>query len=119
VIAVALAGLVVLGWVSYSRAVFGTWNPIAQPSRIDYCDRRYYPGSHFTRTQIDARGNGLGIFPFRQVAMTAGGAPVFAKPMPDSMRRATPYSGPLPCAMTVYLEVGQGDYLAYGISGGP
>jgi hypothetical protein len=119
VIVVALAGLVVLAWVSYSRAVFGTWNPIAQPSRIDYCDRRYYPGWHFTRAQIDVRGNGLGIFPFRQVAMTAGGVPVFAKPMPDSMRHATPYSGPLPCAMTVYLEVGPDDYLAYGISGGP
>jgi len=51
--------------------------------------------------------------------MTAGGAPVFAKPMPDSMRHATPYSGPRPCAMTVYLVVGPDDYLAYGISGGP
>jgi len=29
VIAVALAGLVVLGWVSYSRAAFGIWNPMA------------------------------------------------------------------------------------------
>ena len=116
---VALVGLVVLGWVSYSRAAFGTWNPMAPPNRIDYCDRRYDPGWHFTRTQIDARGNGLGTFPFRQVAMTAGGAPVFAKPMPDSMRHATPYSGPLPCAMTVYLQVGPDDYLTYGISGGP
>ena len=119
VIIVALAGLVVLGWLSYSRAAFGTWNPLALPSRIDYCDRRYYPGWRFTRTQIEARGNSLGTFPFRQVAMTAGGAPVFAKPMPDSMRHATPYSGPLPCAMTVYLVVGPDDYLAYGISGGP
>src|ERR1700693_1864681 len=68
VIVLALAGLVVLGWVVYSRAAFGTWNPLALPSRIDYCDRRYYPGWHFTRTQIDARGNDLGIFPFRRVA---------------------------------------------------
>ncbi|TMD86457.1 MAG: hypothetical protein E6I78_05675 [Chloroflexi bacterium] len=116
-VAVALAGLVLVGWISYSRAAFGTWNPTAQPNRIDYCDRRYFPGWHFTRTQIDARGNGLGVFPFRQVAMTASGAPLFAKPLPASVRQATPYSGPLPCAMTVYMKVGPDDYVAYGISG--
>jgi hypothetical protein len=118
-ITVALAALIVLGWVSYSRAAFGTWNPIAQPNRIDYCDRRYFPGWHFTRAQIDARGNGLGVFAFRQVGMTAGGAAFFAKPVPDSLRRPTPYSGPAPCAMTVYLKDGPDDYVAYGISGGP
>jgi hypothetical protein len=116
---VALASLVALGWVSYSRAAFGTWNPMAQPNRIDYCDRRYYPGWHFTRAQIDARGNGLGVFPFRQVGTTPSGTPILAKPLPDEMRHRTPYSGPLPCAMTVYLKVGQDDYIAYGISGGP
>jgi hypothetical protein len=57
-IAVALAALIVLGWVSYSRAAFGTWNPLAQPNRIDYCDRRYYPGWHFTRAQIDGLHQG-------------------------------------------------------------
>ena len=118
-IAVALAALTVLVWVSYSRAAFGIWNPIARPNRIDYCDRRYYPGSHFSRAQIDARGNGLGIFPFRQVGTTPAGVPIFAKPLPDGLRHETPTSGPLPCAMTVYLKAGPDDYLAYGISGGP
>jgi hypothetical protein len=115
----SLAVLGVLGWVSYSRVAFGTWDPHAEPTRIDYCDRRYYPGSHFTRTQLDTIGNGLGVYPFRQVGATAGGARFYAKPLPDSMRRPTPYSGPLPCAMTVYLKVGADDYVAYGISGGP
>jgi hypothetical protein len=119
VMVVALAGLVVLGWVSYSRAAFGTWNPMAQPNRIDYCDRQYYPGWHFTRAQIDSRGNGLGVFPFRQVGTTRVGAPIFAKPVPDSLRHETPTSGLLPCAMTVYIKAGPDDYLAYGISGGP
>ena len=119
VLAAILAGLVLAGWIGYSRVAFGTWNPVAQPNRIDYCDRRYYPGWHFTRAQIDARGNGLGVYPFRQVGRTPGGAPVFAKPLPDSLRRETPTSGPLPCAMTVYLKAGPDDYLAYGISGGP
>jgi hypothetical protein len=64
VIAVALVVLVVLAWVSYSRAAFGVWNPMAQPNRIEYCDRRYYPGSHFNRALIDSAGNSLGVFPF-------------------------------------------------------
>jgi hypothetical protein len=51
--------------------------------------------------------------------MTASGAPMFAKPAPDNIRRPTPNSGSLPCAMTVYLKVGPDDYVAYGISGGP
>ena len=115
----ALAGLVMVGWISYSRAASGTWNPLAQPNRIDYCDRRYDPGWHFTRAQIDARGNSLGVFPFRQVGTTASGATIFAKPVPEGLRHKTPTSGPLPCAMTVYLIAGPDDYIAYGISGGP
>ena len=115
----SLAVLGLLGWASYSRAAFGTWDPTAHPTRIEYCDRTYYPGSHFSRAQIDATGNGLGVFPFRQVGMTASGTTIFAKPLPDSLRRQSPNTGPLPCAMAVYLKVGADDYLAYGISGGP
>jgi hypothetical protein len=117
--ALGLGGLVVLAWAGYSRAAFGTWNPLAQPSRINYCDRRYYPGSHFTRAQIDTMGNGLGVSPFRQVETTAGGMPIYAKPLPDSVRHQFPKSPPLPCDMAVYLKVGADDYIAYGISGGP
>jgi len=118
-IAVALAGLVLVGWSSYSRAAFGSWNPMAQPNRIDYCDRRYYPGSHVTSARIDAVGNGFGVFPFRQVGTTPSGAPIYAKPLPDNVRRMYPNSAPLPCAMTVYMKLGPDDYVAYGISGGP
>jgi len=119
VIAVALAGLVVLGWVSYSRAAFGTWNPMAPPNRISFCDRTYYPGSHVTRAHIDTVGNGFGMFPFRQVGVTAAGTPIYAKPLPDSVRHKYPNAAPLPCDMAVYLKVGLDDYVAYGISGGP
>ena len=115
----SLAGLGLFGWVAYSRAPFGTWDPTAQPNRIDYCDRRYDPGAHVGRAQIDAMGNGFGVFPFRQVGITASGTAIFAKPLPDSLRRQSPNAGPLPCAMAVYLKVGADDYLAYGISGGP
>ncbi|HXN00642.1 MAG TPA: hypothetical protein VN973_02000 [Candidatus Dormibacteraeota bacterium] len=118
-VAVVLAAIVMLGWVYYSRTAYGTWNPLAQPNRIDYCDRRYYPGWHFSRAQIDSSGNALGVFPFRQVGTTPSGAAIFAKVAPDSIRRATPYAGPLPCSMTVYVKVRPDDYIAYGISGGP
>ena len=117
VLTVAVLGL--LGWVAYSRVAFGTWDPTARPSRIDYCDRRYYPGSHFSRAQIEAAGNGFGLLPFRQVGMTASGAPIFARPLADCVRQRYPNSAPLPCAMSVYLKIGADDYLDYGISGGP
>jgi hypothetical protein len=117
--AVVLTGVVLLGWVLYSRAAFGTWNPMAQPNRISYCDRTYYPGTHVTRAHIDTVGNGLGVFPFRQVSVTAAGTPIYAKPLPDSVRYKYPNAGPLPCDMTVYLKSGPDDYIAYGISGGP
>ena len=118
-VGLAVAALMLGGWSYYSRAAYGTWNPLAQPNRIDYCDRRYFPGWHFSRAQIDARGNDLGVFPFRQVGRTASGAPIFAKLLPDGLRHQTPTSGLLPCAMTVYLMAGPDDYIAYGISGGP
>jgi hypothetical protein len=106
--------LVLAGRSIYSRAAFGTWDPTALPTRISYCDRHYLPGSHVARSQIDAEGN----FPFRQVGTTADGKPIFAQPLPDSERHK--YGNPpLPCAMSVYLKVGDDDYVAYGLSGGP
>ena len=116
---IILVLLLVAGRAVYSRAAFGTWDAAAQPNRIDYCDRRYYPGSRVTRTQVDATGNGLGVFPFRQVGATATGRPFFAKPLPDSVRRQFANGPVLPCAMSVYLSVGPDDYVAYGLSGGP
>jgi len=115
----ALAGLVLLGWVFYSRVAFGTWNPMAQPTRISYCDRTYLPGPHVTRAHIDTVGNGFGVFPFRQVGITAGGTPIYAKPLPDSVRDKYPNAESLPCGMAIYLRVGPDDYIDHGISGGP
>ncbi len=114
-----LIGLVLAGWVFYSRAAFGTWNPTSQPNRISYCDRTYYPGSPVTRADIDTVGDGFGVFPFRQVGVTAAGTPIYARPLPDSVRHQFPKGPVLSCDMSVYLRVGADDYIAYGISGGP
>jgi hypothetical protein len=110
--------LVLAGRSIYSRAAFGTWDPTALPTRISYCDRRYLPGSHLTRSRIDAEANDLGTFPVRQISTTLDGRPIFAKPLPDNVRHK--YGNPpLPCAMSVYLKLGDDDYVAYGLSGGP
>ena|SRR5438876_12125281 len=116
--ALGLPALLLSGWLIYSRSAFGTWDPTAQPDRISYCGRTYLPGEHVSRAIIDSTGNGPGVFSFRQVGSTAGRTPFFAKPLPDSVRYryGTP---PLPYAMAVYLKVGDDDYVAYGLSGGP
>ncbi len=116
---ISLVLLVVAGRSLYSRAAFGTWDPAALPTRISYCDRGYLPGQHVTRAQIDAEENSFGAFPFRQVGSTADGKPIFAKPLPDSVRHKYPNAAPLPCSMEVYLKVGADDYMTYGLNGGP
>jgi hypothetical protein len=115
---IILVLLIVAGRAVYSRAAFGTWDPRELPARISYCDRRYLPGSHLTRSRIDAEANDLGTFPVRQIGTTLDGKPIFAKPLPDNVRHK--YGNPpLPCAMSVYLKVGDDDYVAYSLSGGP
>jgi hypothetical protein len=118
-LAISLAIVLVAGRAIYSRAAFGTWDPTALPTRISYCDRGYLPGWHRTRAQIDAEVNAFGDFPFRQVGSTADGKPIFAKPLPDSVRHKYPNAAPLPCTMQVYLKVRADDYIVYGLNGGP
>lgn len=118
IVTISLITFVVAGRSIYSRAAFGTWDPGALPTRIEYCDRRYLPGSHVTSQGIDASHDGAGVLSFRQVGATADGKPIFARPLTDDARRK--YGTPLlPCAMVVYLKVADDDYVAYGLSGGP
>jgi hypothetical protein len=118
-VGVSVVVLFVAGRSLYSRAAFGTWDPSALPARISYCDRRYQPGTHVTGAYIESTGNGFGVFPIREVARTANGKPIVAKPLPDRVRRMYPHGPPLPCSMTVYVQVGRDDYIAYVIEGGP
>jgi hypothetical protein len=108
---------IALWWSWFTRDAYG-WDFTGQPATIFYCGRDYLPGSHFSRSQIEAVPNQFGSFPFRQVGQTATGKPIFAQPLPDSVRHQ--YGDPpLPCDMAVYLKVGADDYIGYGLSGGP
>ena len=115
----AVAALLLAGRSAYNRAVFATRVTDGVPTRISYCERPYLPGPHVTRTTIDATANGPEVLPFRQVSSTAGGWPIFAKPLADSARYRYADSPPLPCAMVIYLKVGADDYVTYGLSDGP
>lgn len=117
----ALVAIIAVGWVSYSHLVFGTWYPLGQPSRINYCGRDYLPGHDMTFAQVAADGSGLSASasPLQRVLVSPAGAPVYARPMPDAERRISLDAAPLPCTMAIYLKVGSDDYIAYGISGGP
>ncbi|HEY9288106.1 MAG TPA: hypothetical protein VIT43_08810 [Candidatus Dormibacteraeota bacterium] len=121
-IGLVLAVLVLEGRSLYSRAIYGTWDPSALPTRIDYCDRRYYPASpptQVTQNSVDQTGNAFGAFPIRQIGATLAGKPIVAKPLPETVRRQFPNGPILPCTMVVYVKVGANEYVPYGIAGGP
>lgn len=121
-VGLVLVGLVLEGRSIYSRAVYGTWDPSALPTRIEYCDRSYFPATPMTpvtRADIEETGNALGSFPIRQVGVTLAGKPIVAKPLPDSVRRQFPNGPILACTMVVYVKTGADEYVPYGIVGGP
>jgi hypothetical protein len=115
--ALAVPLLVTAWWSWFTRDAYG-WDYAGPPDRIFYCGRIYLPGPHATRAQIDEDPNAFGRFAFRRVGQTALGKPIFAHPLPESVRHQ--FSGePLPCDMSVYVQVGADDYISYGLSGGP
>lgn len=99
--------------VVHSRIAYGTWDPAAQPERIDYCGRRYDLG----------RAGLVGAPPpdipgsWRQVGTTDAGTPYYALVLTDAERRRV--SPPTPCTMMLYLRAGPDAYVGYPLSGGP
>lgn len=106
----------------YSRAIYGTWDPSALPTRIDYCDRRYNPATaptYVTRADIEHTGNAFGAFPIRQIGVSLAGKPIVAKPLPETVRTQFAKGPILACTMVVYVKVGPNQYVPYVIAGGP
>jgi hypothetical protein len=121
------AGLVVAvlagGALEYvNRADYGTFNLSGQPPRIDWCGRRYYPADapvDLTRAaalQLSEPSPGWTASDFHPVGRTPSGLAFYARLTSGRDRFAGPL---LPCAMAVFLEVGQDRFHAYGLSGGP
>ena len=109
--------LIVVGWNWYAREAVA-WDYAGLPDRIHYCDRDYQPGPHKTASEIADEPSSISQRPLRQVGKSASGRPIFARPLSDAERRA--YGTPLlPCDLTVYLQVGSDDFMAYALMGGP
>jgi hypothetical protein len=92
-----------------NRVQFGTFDLSAPPERIDYCDRRYYPGNGGAAV-VD------GLEPMRQIGSTPGGFSYFANLTPDTVRSR--FSPSLSCTMVIYVKVA-GGYRVYALSRGP
>jgi hypothetical protein len=97
-----------------ARTTYGTfWPASGPPPRVDWCDRRYYPGSD--PVTLD-RARSLASGPLQQVATTPSGMPVLAAPFKDAQKAA--YRSNV-CAFVVFVKVSDDHFLAYGLSGGP
>jgi hypothetical protein len=101
----------------HNRAVFGTFDTAGAPPRVDYCGRRYYPGTNVdSLTQVNtflALNNQSGL---TRIDTAPSGMPIVANVMPPDVRAR--YSTNV-CTMSLWVQTGPDAYLGYGLSGGP
>jgi hypothetical protein len=101
----------------YNRATFGTFFTTDAPPRVDYCGRRYYPGSRID-SLADVKGflaeNGL--HGLTRIGSTPSGLPIVANLR--SERDKTLYQTNV-CTMSLWVQTGPDTYQGYGLSGGP
>ena len=101
----------------HNRATFGTFDTTGAPPRVDYCGRRYYPGSKTeTRTQVEALLALNGLRGLTRIDTAPSGMPIVARVMPPQVRAQ--YHTNV-CTMEVWVQTGPDAYRAYGLSGGP
>jgi hypothetical protein len=109
-IAQALAAL-------HNRAVFGTFDTAGAPPRVDYCGRRYYPGSNVdTLAQVNAFLASNKLYGITRIDTAPSGMPIVANVMSADLRARYHTSV---CTMSLWLQTGPDSYLGYGLSGGP
>lgn len=99
------------------RLTYGTLSTQGPPPRVDYCGRRYYPGSGTQSLhQVEdflARNQ---LSRLTQVGTTPSGMPVLAQVMSPA---TTASDHTEVCAMAVWVKTGPDRYLSYALSGGP
>ncbi len=101
----------------YDRVTFGTFNVAGPPARIDYCGRRYYPGTGtLTMPQVQTELARIGEDGLTEVGRTVTGQPIVTHVMPES-ERARDHTNI--CTMVLYVRTGPDSYVPYGLSGGP
>lgn len=100
-----------------NRAKFGTFGGAGPPPRVDWCGRRYYPGS---TTETLAQVEAFSLLDSRQrltrIDTAPSGMPIIAHIVPPQVRAQ--YHTDV-CAMEIWVQTGRDAYLGYGLSGGP
>ena len=112
-VALAAAGYTAI----HNRATFGTFYTTGAPPRIEWCGRRYYPGTR-TVTLADVQANlaRSGLTGLTQVDSTPSGLPIVGNVMSPAERVS--YHTNI-CTMELWVKTGADSYLGYGLSGGP
>jgi len=101
----------------HNRAAFGTFDTSGAPPRVDYCGRRYYPGSNVdTLAQVKAFLALDKLYGITRIDTAPSGMPIVANVMSPDLRAR--YHTDV-CTMLLWVQTGPDSYLAYGLSGGP
>jgi hypothetical protein len=101
----------------HNRLTYGTFSTEGPPPRVDYCGRRYYPGSPAeSRSSVDAFLARNGLSGLTRVGTTPSGMPIVANVMSPATRAS--YHTNI-CTMGVWVQTGADSYLPYALSGGP
>ncbi len=99
------------------RLTYGTFDVASAPPRVDYCGRRYYPGSTSqveTRAQVQASLAESGLYGLTRVGTAPSGMPVVTHPLtPDLKAKHHPNI----CTMALWVQSGPDAYVGYGLSG--
>jgi hypothetical protein len=101
----------------HNRATFGTFSTDGPPPRVDYCGRRYYPGTA-TRTlgEIESMLSMNRLSGLTLIDTAPSGMPIVANVMTPAQKAQYDISI---CTMEVWVQTGADAYLPYGLSGGP
>lgn len=101
----------------HNRATFGTFDTSGAPPRVDYCGRRYYPGSNVdTLAQVNSFFALNKLYGITRIDTAPSGMPIVANVMSANLRAR--YHTDV-CTMSLWVQTGPDSYLGYGLSGGP
>jgi hypothetical protein len=113
----AIAMFAVAPTAIINRAKFGTFDTVGPPPRVDWCGRRYYPGSTTdTLAQVEAFLLLNSRQSLTRIDTAPSGMPIVAHVIPPQVRAQ--YHTDV-CAMEIWVQTGEDAYLGYGLSGGP